>query len=485
MLTREQTEAVGCGAARTYIEAAPGSGKTTVACERFGVLRFAGSGDMRAVVAVSFTRSATRVLRQRVLAHWGPVALSWPHRVVTIDTLVYEILTYLLRNRLIRWPGGLVDLRVMDSWKVRAQHQWTRRQPLLFLSGRDVLVGYNWQRTYDSRVDLSEFTRYVEAGECTHEDVRRVLRDALEDGELAGRIEDRLGTTVRALIVDEVFDANPLDLALVERACAQGIAVTVIGDPWQALYRFRGAGPELVPGLLQRHTFERFPLTHSFRFRSQEAQILARDLRAKHPVTLAPRGERSVDVVLAGRWNALWEIGGDVLPLSFGSPNGPPAAAALLLLDHLCFSTIGQHAVFLDDALTNLGVTDPRVTERLADRLQAVLMILRQTSRSAVNDAWEQLVAAIGTESLRAFPHRHHTHTARLKKIRELLLSSSANFVPGLTVHQAKGREWKTVGVRLTPDEKQYLLDGIDQRVEEQRQVYVALTRGIDVTLEV
>jgi DNA helicase II / ATP-dependent DNA helicase PcrA len=470
---------------RAYIEAAPGSGKTTVAAERFGVLRYTGELDTRAVVAVSFTRSATWELRQRIRAHWGPTALCWPHQVTTIDTVLYELLAYLLRSELIRWPGGHTALRVIDTWKVRATHQWTRRQPLLRLQDGVVTVAIAWRREQASRIDLGEFSEHVHAGVCTHDDVRTILTAALADSSLAKIITKRLVTTTRAFIVDEIFDANPLDLRLVELACRQGIATTIIGDPWQALYRFRGAGPELVPHLIRQYRFDRYPLTRSFRFRTEEAQQMSSDLRAKRPVTLPDRAGRPVDVVLAGRWEALWGIGGDVLPLSFGSPDGPPAAAALLLLDHITSTTMGHPAVFLDDALTNLGITDLRATERLGDQFRNVLTTLRSSRTSAVNDAWDQLVAAINTESQREFPRRHYTHTARLNRIRQHLLSGPTRLIPGLTVHQAKGREWDVIGVRLTPDEQEQLRKGLDERIEAQRQIYVALTRAKNLTLAV
>jgi DNA helicase II / ATP-dependent DNA helicase PcrA len=265
-LTREQLDAAGTTRPRVYIEAAPGSGKTMVAAERFGVLRYTRERDTRAVVAVSFTKSATRELKQRIRVHWGSTALGWPHRVVTLDTLLYELLTYLLQRGLIRWPDGQTNLRVIDTWKVRATHQWTRREPRLILQGRDVAISYRWETTRASRVDLDEFTDFVQSGVCTHDEVRTILTDTLRDPQLERAIAERLGTTMRALIVDEVFDANPLDLRLVELASGQGVEITIIGDPWQALYRFRGAGPEFVPDLVEQRAFDRFPLTRSFRF---------------------------------------------------------------------------------------------------------------------------------------------------------------------------------------------------------------------------
>jgi DNA helicase II / ATP-dependent DNA helicase PcrA len=96
VLTSEQLIAAGTSLQRTYIEASPGSGKTTVAAQRFGCQRYTAQlvGDEgasgRAVVAVSFTRSATWELRQRVRRSWGPSAVRWPHRVITLDTLIYS-----------------------------------------------------------------------------------------------------------------------------------------------------------------------------------------------------------------------------------------------------------------------------------------------------------------------------------------------------------------------------------------------------------
>jgi DNA helicase-2/ATP-dependent DNA helicase PcrA len=43
---------------------------------------------------------------------------------------------------------------------------------------------------------------------CTHDDVRTVLTAALASPHIAKVIADRLGATTRALIVDEIFDAN-------------------------------------------------------------------------------------------------------------------------------------------------------------------------------------------------------------------------------------------------------------------------------------
>ncbi|WP_124861841.1 MULTISPECIES: UvrD-helicase domain-containing protein [Micromonospora] len=490
-LTDEQLRAITAKSACVFIEAAPGSGKTTVAAQRFGLLRFATPVDSRAVVAVSFTRSATKELQQRVIRAWGFAALTPPHRIITIDTLLWEVLTFLLRAGHLTWPGGHTNLTVIDTWKLRLPHNWTRYQPSLKLDGRDVTTTAWWATEAKSRVLLAPFKAAVGDGVCTHDDVRRVLAYALDDPQLEAIVADRIAASVRALIVDEVFDANPLDLALVSSAADRGVSTTIIGDPWQALYRFRGAGPHLVPNLVEANDFATFPLTRSFRFITAQTQSMARMLREKVPLTVLPRAGQELDVVLAATWKELWNIGGDILPLSFGSPDSVPAAAALLLLDFVTSTAFGAAAVFRDEALTQLGIVDVSARTRLEPFFSDVVATLQEPVRSmaaekrCINRAWDQLVAAIGTESQREFPRRHHSHTERLTLLRQHILSDPHRPVPGITIHQAKGREWRCVGVCLDDTDIDRLFHGLDETQETDRRLYVALTRGKELTVVV
>src|SRR5918995_2096307 len=123
---------------------------------------------------------------------------------------------------------------------------------------------------------------------CTHDEIRSVLRSALADPQLRAIVADYLTMTTKAVIVDEVFDGNRIDLEIVRIAAEAGIPTTVIGDPWQALYEFRGAQPELVPGFVAALQFESFPVLESFRFRTDEMKALASELRAGNPVQLHP-----------------------------------------------------------------------------------------------------------------------------------------------------------------------------------------------------
>lgn len=488
-LTSEQRLAVGTSSRNIFIEAGPGTGKTTVSAHRFAVQRFhrAARADDRAVVAVSFTRSATWNLRCRVLRIWGPSAVAWPHRIITLDTIMCDLLHDLLTCGLIHWPNGHTALDVHDSWTSFSSTFWARATYALRVSGGRVEIITGFTRQYGARVPPSVIKRHLEVGVCTHEDVRSALEQALTDARCADRISARIATTTRALIVDEVFDANDLDIAVIELAIRAGVTVTLVGDPWQALYVFRGARPEVVPDLLRRAGVRTLPLTRSFRWRDDTQRELADNLRSGTPVTLPvdERGGADLGVVLGLRWKPLWEAGEHVLPLAFHAfKGGSEEAAATLLLNHLTRNVLSEDATYLRDALTALAIEDPDVPRRLEHELQEVVELLRNPGRASLHAAYGQLVQVVGTVSPRTLRPAHHAHTGRLADLAKRVLYSG-RLVPGLTTHQAKGREWDAVGVRLSSSEREALAGGLTVQVDTHRQLYVACTRARRVTVAV
>jgi hypothetical protein len=50
--------------------------------------------------------------------------------------------------------------------------------------------------------------------------------------------------------------------------------------------------------------------------------------------------------------------------------------------------------------------------------------------------------------------------------------------VPGMTVHQAKGKEWAAVGARFKPGQIERLAAGLSEMNPDDRLLYVALTRA-------
>jgi len=485
-LTCEQRTAATAVAARVYIEAGPGSGKTTVAAERFGVLRYGTSADLRRILALSFTRSACSELEVRIRRRWGSSALSWPHQALTLDALHCEILGFLLRRGTISWMGRHTELTVLDTWRGQTGARWmssgTNYKRVATLYG--TVVRSDGKKVTSPGYYISQkgpFETHLAAGRCTHAEVRQVIRAALRSPELRVGITKYLTDTVKGVIIDEVFDADLLDLEVIHLIASAGISTTIIGDPWQALYDFRGARPELVSELVKLDSFDCFSVESSFRFKTQEMIRIAAEARSGKPIFLNEAADAAeCNIVLAHQWDTLWAGPDCVLPFSFGRLDNQTDAAVTLLLDRLIQSRFGQPAINATEAAVLLGLDQDRLRNDAA-LIDLVLMAVRQgtvEAATAAIDALRNILRALGSPA----------RLPRLKQESEKLLHNrllnlarrmqQSHVVAGISVHQAKGREWPTVGIRLTDPERARLAAGLQYDRPDDRLLYVALTRA-------
>jgi DNA helicase-2/ATP-dependent DNA helicase PcrA len=304
------------------IVSAPGSGKTTVAAERFGYLRYRQANDRRGVIGVSFTRSASGELSTRIRSRWGSSALSFPHVISTFDEFHVRLLHYLIADGEIYWPGGLCNLIVIDEYRGCPGFRWLvaggyRRVARLDANREVCSESVRVMQPRGGIGNVDQHRALLRKGIVSHEDVRSILLSALSIPNIRRRAENWIGTNYRSLIIDEVYDADPLDLTVASIAAKADLRVTLIGDPWQALYGWRGATPEKVQILLKAMTFTRYDLPKSFRFEGEQMPTLAADLRAGQPVSIPTVNSTNVDVALARRWRDLWNVGDNVLPLAF------------------------------------------------------------------------------------------------------------------------------------------------------------------------
>ena len=193
----------------------------------------------------------------------------------------------------------------------------------------------------------------------------------------------------------------------------------------------------MVHKLLHDYAFETLPMHTSFRFKTNETIELADALRARQPVTLLP-GTGEADIVLASEWDHLLAAGGDVIPLSFGQLDCQTDAAITLLLDEVARARLGERALYLPEARRCLR-RDPE-TLNFAD----VLDLLRDTS-VAVIDVMTSLRDAAKVQGQRRPSLPAARVASRLDRLALLRawLTVDRLYVPGLSFHQAKGREWR------------------------------------------
>ncbi|MDH6181364.1 DNA helicase-2/ATP-dependent DNA helicase PcrA [Microbacteriaceae bacterium SG_E_30_P1] len=470
-LTSEQLAVV---SSRTplFVKAFPGSGKTTVAAARFTQSRFEPSGDRRAVVGASFTRSATRELAARVRRNAGSLALRYPNRIETLDTLMRDILTSLLRSGELVWPGGMRELDVVDSWAHIRKLAWTPQEPRMTLEGQVLGSRLYRQARPGSYPAIDDFRAAVSSGICSHAEVRQALNLAIASEHIQERIRERFARTVKELIVDEIFDGNELDIAVLRLAIEGGTRLVTIGDPWQALYAFRGARPADISDFLS--SFTTTPLTESFRFESEPQRELADALRSGRSVSVLVDDAFEADVVLAPEWKQLWKVP-LALPLALGSFKGSVGEAmATVLLNSIVNVSVGSEATFIGEALRTLRSDRERITSAEGEMLR-IAAALRTTNRSAMPQIWDLLRSTLQPLVDIELPMRRAT--SRLEPIRSAL-EHRGRRVPGMTIHQAKGREWNSVLVVLDEQAVSALEEGLTGQTERERRLYVALTRA-------
>lgn len=484
-LTPEQALAAAAQDRLVNIVSAPGSGKTTVAAERFGYQRHL-IGDARGVLGLCFNRAAVAELRVRVNARWGGGAISPPHRVMTFDHLHVELLHRLLDAGLVNWPNGLRELDVRDDYRGTPGFRFLtppnnfRRVAVLDGRRNVVSVGRKVEQPTTGIGNVGAHRALLSAGVVSHDDVRNILLSAMVVDELREFASSWLTASFRALVIDEVYDAAILDLNVAFLAAEAGLDVTLIGDPWQALYKWRGATPDEVQRLLGATTdrFVEYQQPQSFRFVGDQMPELARALRNGEPISLPSGTSEQVDVALARTWRPLWSAGDNILPLSFRTIENATDAALNLLLDVVTRGRLGVSSFGREAAIARLGLDRERFLAEQDRVFQPIVAGLRAGKAPAdVLDELRNAIRDLGVNRPRRLGAA--AEIERIAQVARLAVRlAKDSVVPGLTVYQAKGREWERVGVVLTRAQRALLTTGLHELDDEHCVVYVALTRA-------
>ncbi len=109
-----------------------------------------------------------------------------------------------------------------------------------------------------SRVLLAEFAALKrQRGLIDMSDLERAAEAMLGDSSVAGWVQERLDQRLRHLLIDEFQDTNPQQWQVLHgwlssyvgagggASGQQGLALFIVGDPKQSIYRFRGAEPRV------------------------------------------------------------------------------------------------------------------------------------------------------------------------------------------------------------------------------------------------
>lgn len=277
------------------IFAGPGTGKTTVLVLRALRLVFVEGLQPEQVLLTTFTRKAASEIRSRLI-EWGLALVDWlaargPASVRerlhlvdvsrfltgTLDSLCEQVLTTLrdpadpapvlvesfVGNALLMSEGLFPSQAAQHpALKAYLAHFTADREPPRNFGELLKLCRTLGDRLLHDQVDVQAWRQggpHASGRECLARAMEAYQRSMLEGHKMdfallehcfhqrlaTGRLE-RFTSSVRAVLVDEYQDTNPLQesiyFELVRRTRA---SLTVVGDDDQSLYRFRGATVEL------------------------------------------------------------------------------------------------------------------------------------------------------------------------------------------------------------------------------------------------
>lgn len=270
----------------------------------------------------------------------------------------------------------------------------------------------------------------------------------------------------RRVFVDEAQDLSPINHTMIRRTLPKQLVT--VGDPFQAIYLWRGADSESMDRLQAEFKQTKLPLSVCFRCDSlivEEAQRFVPHIRARKG---APEGE----IVHHGAWDpSVFSPGDHVLCRN----NAPLVSLAYKLIAQqvsvaMIGRDIGTGLISLIDKLTNKQGDVP--LSHLTDRLEGWQATQLANARARADEAKEEQIRDRADSIFAAIESSTAKTSGELRDSLGELFSKKSGKITLSSIHRAKGLEWPRVwhlnGLRQLDRDSQ----------EEMNISYVATTRA-------
>ncbi len=469
------------------VVAGPGTGKTRTLVSRIAFRTRSAYVVPDRVLALTFTRAAVEELKVRL----GQLAIRGVD-VRTIDSVSYEIAT---SNWRVLGYAKRPELLVKEAQRIAVLARLGVGQPRQALRSID---------EHRSGMDVPDnvgalVERYVRAMRAADViDLPQSLLDAIEvldDLRVGHRIRDRL----EEIIVDEFQDISHPQAELITKLTGRHLPdrppahLTVVGDPRQTIYEWRGAKPDLL--LRMRAGREGFDLVESHRS-TAEIVDLANNVIAKVLPALprvratsgsggtvhvdGARSETEMLELVASRvrgWIAAGVSDSEIAVLAY---RGQMVAKVVRCLrsSGIVAHDVGLHAISRTEifraARKAAGGRSWPDDATVADAVSQIATTVLGVDRTDDDrDDWERLAVDLAVHSGRP--------AAEVIGLLDQLASRddgppSTAGVTVTTLHKAKGLEWDAVAI--TDVENGPGLDGPTQEPERCRLLFVGITRA-------
>jgi len=270
---------------KVILNACPGSGKTTCIVYKLSLLEpecIKQFGSHAGIACLSFTNVAKNEILDKYKKSHG-CDLHYPHLAATIDSFINQFITlpfFNLLNKDFKRPKIVDEDSLIDNaFKTRYQkngkwqegiiyplNTYKNKQGLAiyrFYPPSSIWIDVNGNFSYKgkkpatTKVDAAVFQEYGKAVFTAK--LKKGLITSLDSAYLAlgiinkyGRVGEWLARRFPSIIIDEAQDNSEVQHAIFEKLIALGLTnIEMIGDPYQSLYEWRDAKPQLF---LQKFT---------------------------------------------------------------------------------------------------------------------------------------------------------------------------------------------------------------------------------------
>lgn len=254
---------------KVFLNACPGSGKTTTVAYKLSQLTSEWKVPFSGIACLSFTNIAKDEINQKY-AEFSDTSLNFPHLVSTLDSFINQYITlpffYLFESDAKR-PKVIEDGHIINSaWE---KHIWQNKDLVFKKKSKQLLHksyapfdihieqdnSFTWKgkECNPDKVDPQIFENYCRALKKWQIREKGIL--AIHDSAYIAhfllnkyqRVGQWIAKRFPIIIVDEAQDTSEIQLGILEKIAESGLrSLELIGDPYQCLYEWRNAKPEAL-----------------------------------------------------------------------------------------------------------------------------------------------------------------------------------------------------------------------------------------------